>query len=331
MLAAAALAAVGAAGAAAPIVLLTHADVSTRRGRTVAAGTTTSSTGAAAPSTSVAAPTAASGKRARSRRNAPGHTIGHRTAPHAARRTHPAKTTAPAKAAAPPATTTIETTSTAAATTHPATTTRRTLRPALSKPVTIADSFGNDYLDPTIWHTTMDGGDVSIAEQDGQLELTVGPGAVPGGTYDQIDVHVGTQCSFPDDFDARVDYKLVEWPAADNIYVGLTAIYAGASVMRQSSSSQSGDGYRSWVATANGNVALPDGSGSLRIARVAGVETSYFWHEGSWRKLASAFSLGAAVLGLQAQSDRDNPFGGQEVKAAFDNFRVTGRNPICAR
>src|SRR5439155_10469951 len=152
----------------------------------------------------------------------------------------------------------------------------------------------------------------------------------PSGPYDQIDVHVGTQCSFPDDFDARVDYKLVEWPAADNIYVGLTAIYANASVMRQSSS-QMGDGYRSWVATANGNVALPDGSGSLRIARVAGVETSYFWHEGSWRKLASAFSLGAAVLGLQAQSDRDNPFGGQEVKAAFDNFRVTGRNPICAR
>src|SRR5205085_12480153 len=95
----------------------------------------------------------------------------------------------------------------------PATTTTASTRAApraarkkvvASKPVTVADSFGSDYLGPTIWRTTMDGGDVSIAEQDGQLQLIVGPAAVPGGTYDQIDVHVGTQCSFPDDFDARV-------------------------------------------------------------------------------------------------------------------------------
>jgi DNA-binding SARP family transcriptional activator len=210
---------------------------------------------------------------------------------------------------------------------HPATSGRRTTSPP-PKPVTISDSFSNDYLDPTIWHEVKDGGDVSVAEQGGQLVLTVGPNAVPGGTYDQIDVHAGTQCSFPGDFDARVDYKLLEWPAGDNVWVGLNAIYANAGVMRQASS-QLGDIYRSWVTTANGNVALPDSSGSFRITRVDGLETTYFWHEGSWRKLARAVSAGAAVFGLGASSGANDSFGHKEVKVAFDNFKVSGIDPSC--
>jgi DNA-binding SARP family transcriptional activator len=199
---------------------------------------------------------------------------------------------------------------------------------ARSKTVTISDSFSSDYIDPTIWAMVTDGGDVSAAERGGRLVLTVGPKAVPEGTYDQIDVHAGTQCSFPGDFDARVDFELLEWPAGDNVWVGLNAIFAGGAVMRQAST-QFGDIYRSWVTTANGNVPLPDTSGSMRITRVDGVETTYFWHEGRWRKLASAPSPGAAVFGLGASSGANDGFGGKEVKVAFDNFRVTGRNPVC--
>jgi hypothetical protein len=251
---------------------------------------------------------------------------------HAAKRTTPATTprtttvvvetvrAAPTKPVKPVVTTTA---------THPAPTPRRTSKPATPKPVTILDSFDGGYVDPTIWHQVDDGGDVSIAEQGGQLLLTVGPGAIPGGSYHQIDVHVGTQCSFPSDFDARVDYALLEWPAGDNIDVGLNAIYANAAVMRESSS-QWGDEYGSWVIPSNGSVALPDTSGSLRIARVDGIETTYFWHQGSWRKLASSRAAGAAVFGLQAMSDGQNAFGGQEVKVAFDNFKVRGVNPVCA-
>jgi hypothetical protein len=228
-----------------------------------------------------------------------------------------------------PATSTANTPITTTTTTTQAktTTTRATATPP-AKPVTISDTFENDYVDPTIWHEIRDGGDVSIAEQGGQLQLIVGADAVSGGTYNMIDVHVGTQCSFPGNFDARVDYQLLEWPVKDNVLVGLNAIYVNAAVMRESSS-QWGDEYSSWVIPSNGGVALPDTSGSLRVTRVGGVETTYFWHEGSWRKLAAAPAAGAAVFGLQAMSDLNYPFGKQEVKVAFDNFTVTGLNPIC--
>jgi len=202
-----------------------------------------------------------------------------------------------------------------------------TAEPA-AKPVTISDAFEAGYVDPAIWAPAKDGGDVSIAEQGGRLQLTVGASAVPGGTYNQIDVHVGTTCRFAGDFDARVDYALLEWPAGANINVGIDAIDAHAAVMRDNSS-QSGDQYTSWVASSNGAVQLADAAGALRVARVKGVETTYFWHLGGWRKLASAPAAGAVVLGLAATSDGQNAFDGQEVKVAFDNFRVSGVNPDC--
>jgi hypothetical protein len=133
----------------------------------------------------------------------------------------------------------------------------------------------------------------------GSVEVLTG---ARGGAYNQIDAHVGTQCAFPGDFDAHVDYTLLEWPQADNIFVGLNAIFAGAAV----------------------------GRGSVRIARVNGIATTYIWHRGAWTRIARGNSTGAAVFGLQAMStDAASSFGQQELKVAFDNFTVTGASPIC--
>jgi DNA-binding SARP family transcriptional activator len=245
----------------------------------------------------------------------------------------------PAPPAAPPTTTThprvTHRTTTTPKKTSPATKTTRTTtvpKQSPSKSVTISDSFGATYVDPTIWHQITTDNNVSIAEQGGQLVITVGANAQPGGQYDQIDAHVGTQCRWPGNFDARVDYTLLEWPAKDNVFVGLNAIYADSAVGRQFHP-QWGDQYTGWVTPNGGSVPLPDTSGRLRIARVNGVETTYFWHNGGWQRLADGISRGAAVFGLQAMwfpNGGNAPFGGQEAKVAFDNFTVTGANPYCA-
>ena len=197
------------------------------------------------------------------------------------------------------------------------------------KPVTISDAFAAGNINPTTWSTNADGGDVSHLEQGGQLVLTVGAAAVPSGHKNQIDVHVATQCAFPGDFDARVSYKLLEWPAGDNIYVGMNT-NADATGMMRHYGSQSGDEYTSWVGSKNA-LSLPFSGtgGSLRIARVDGNETTYYWHGGRWLRLASSRAIGQAVIGLQAVSDGQNFFGGEELKVAFDNFKVTGAKPVC--
>jgi DNA-binding SARP family transcriptional activator len=218
------------------------------------------------------------------------------------------------------------------ATTTPTRTTT-TPKPPTSRIVTISDTFDSDYVDPTIWHLVTTDSNVTIVEQSGRVELTVGANAQPGGTWNDIDVHIGTQCTFPSDFDARVDYTLLEWPPGDNVWTGLSAIYADAGVGRQNSS-QWGDQYMGWVVPGGGSVPLPDTTGVVRITRVKGIETTYFLHKGTWQRIASGSSSGAAVFGLDAMwfSDSSNhnpPFGQQEVKVAFDNFTVTATDPIC--
>ena len=77
---------------------------------------------------------------------------------------------------------------------------------------------------------------------------------------------------------------------------------------------------------------VADRSGSLRIARVKGVETVYFLHHGSWATLAGGHSSShraIPVLGMITSDAPDRPFGHQEARVAFDNFVVTGANPNC--
>jgi hypothetical protein len=165
-----------------------------------------------------------------------------------------------------------------------------------------------------------------VTLQGGQVVVTIAADGAPGGTYDNVGAHVGTQCSFPADFDARVDFTLLEWAAADNVRAGLNAYYADGFVGRISSSAW-GDQYASWVAPVNGPVSLAEPAGSLRIARVGSTMTTYFWHNGRWVALASGASSGAAVIGLEAIAGAD--FGHQETRVAFDNFTVDAVRFVC--
>jgi DNA-binding SARP family transcriptional activator len=195
------------------------------------------------------------------------------------------------------------------------------------KRVTISDSFGTDYVKRTIWTSTMLGGSVYVQQQGGELQLTIEANAVPDDRYNRIDVHVATQCSFPGNFDARVEYKLLQWPAGDNINVGMNA---GSGAVMRHYGSQSGDEYVSWVGQHNQSLQFSGSSGgSLRIRRVSGVETTYYWHGGGWQELTSSRQVGSAVIALQAVSDGQDAFGGELLEVAFDNFRVTGVNPSC--
>jgi hypothetical protein len=251
-------------------------------------------------------------------------------APPPVQRTRSHSTTPPATTAALPATTTTSTTTGESATgsvprkterTEPAppagsartTTTGRTTPPPATTPerttprstppparsISIRDSFDSDYLDPTIWNAFETDGNVSVVESGGRLLVTVGAAAQPSGPYNQIAASVDTRCSFTADVDARVDFELLEWPVADNVFAGLNAIFADSAAGRQFDPLW-GDAYTGWVKSANGSVPLPDTSGSLRIARNKGVETTYFWHRGGWQKIAVSAAGGAAVFSLQA-------------------------------
>jgi DNA-binding SARP family transcriptional activator len=227
----------------------------------------------------------------------------------------PAQTTVPKKAQAPKAKP------------APRTPPRATTAPAAKVRVfRIEDDFSSPEIDMTIWRPITDGTGAEVTEQGGQVAVTISADGVPGGPANAIGAQVGTQCTFPGDFDARVEFTLFEWPAGANVRVGLNAFFVGGFVGRRSSST-TGDEYAARVDPREGSVQLDETSGSLRIARVGMLMTAYFWRNGRWVPLASGTSSGAAVLGLQATAGTD--FGHKRTRAAFDNFVVTATKVFC--
>jgi len=207
----------------------------------------------------------------------------------------------------------------------------RTKKPKI---VTITDDFSGNQIDGTIWYQVYLGTGWNLSQQDGHLEFTFPPGTTPGPPYDNFGGHVGTRCKFPGDFDARVDFTLVQWPTANGILVSLWSFFQniGWESWRRSST-QWGEQYGSYTGSAT-SVALDDASGTLRIVRRNGVVTTYFLHNGKWQPLTSGSSRSLATIAVGASDDNDAaghgiPFPGKQVVVDFDNFRVRAADPIC--
>jgi hypothetical protein len=173
--------------------------------------------------------------------------------------------------------------------------------------VTIDDRFDGPALNRAIWNSLGEGGGWTMGQRGGQLELSFQSGATPDPHTGDYGVHLTTQCTFPGDFDARVDYKLAQWPA-DNGVSMLLSVLAGPTPTVWSS--QPG----------------PDTTGTLRVVRHNGVITTSYLRQGSWVTVSSGKSTEPASISLSAT-------GSQALSAPvvvdFDNFRLTAAHPAC--
>jgi Bacterial transcriptional activator domain len=212
---------------------------------------------------------------------------------------------------------------------QPTTTGATTTAPAQPRWLTISDDFPDLVVDQTIWHVIRTGTEVDVTQANGRVEVSIGAGAVAGGAYNVIDGHYGTQCRFASDFDAQVDFTLIDWPESNGVFAGLNAFFADTAVGRQSSSKW-GEQYAAWVVPiSNGGIpGATDTSGSVRIARANGLMSAYVMHKGRWLRIATGRNTGIAVIGFQAMST-DDDFGHKAVRVAFDNFRIKAKDPTC--
>jgi len=213
-------------------------------------------------------------------------------------------------------------------TTHPSTTTAGTVT-THRRPATISDRFGGSQIDPTIWYQIATGTGWTLTQDNGYVEFAFGASAVPGGTYNRIGGHLGSQCKFPGDFDAHVDFSLPSWPSHNGVVVNLWAFFAnvGYAAWRQSST-QWGELFGSYTGPGDaGGVQLDDTSGSLRLVRKDGVLKAYFMHKGNWNALTSTRETSLATIAIGADAGPD--FAGQPVTVDLSNFTVTGDSPVC--
>jgi DNA-binding SARP family transcriptional activator len=235
---------------------------------------------------------------------------------------HPAATVTRSRPRAAPPQQKAGTTTTATMTAAPTVTVPR-------RPATISDTFAGTQIDSTIWYQIATGTGWTLSQRDGYVEFAFDSDAVPAGQYNQIGGHLGSQCKFPGDFDARVDFSLPRWPTRNGVIVNLWAFFSnvGYAAWRRSSP-QWGELFGSYTGpNDSGGVQLDDTSGSLRLARQSGLLTAYFLHKGNWDALTSTRESGLATIAIGASAGAD--FGKQAVTVDLKNFTVTGDNPAC--
>ena len=199
----------------------------------------------------------------------------------------------------------------------------------------LADDFEDTAFDVGMWHLAFNQADaVHAVEQNGRLELSVDPGAVPEEMG--FDTHYGTQCEIWGDFDARVDYELLTWPPQNGVSLQLTPWFpqstTGTHISRVGQPANGGfEAYNSAVLStaSNRTVQTSDTSGALRAKRVGGKLSTYYRYRGHCVLLASAFAPGPLRLLLNVSSWPEG-FGRQPAVVAFDNFQATAESVDCA-
>ena len=197
-------------------------------------------------------------------------------------------------------------------------------------PVRVADDFSSPTLDPAIWTTWSGGTGSSYTQANGRAVFSIAADATFEPQYDSAATYIGTQCRFPGDFDARVHFSLLQWPAGNGATIDLTAYEQDSELTHITRmTTKQFDGYTAWPNPygASGTFALANTSGALRIKRSHGVLQDYIWYHGRWKKLWRRglpktgeiwFSIGIVTFQPDWQQ--------QDVSAAFDNFKITAPN-----
>jgi DNA-binding SARP family transcriptional activator len=243
----------------------------------------------------------------------------------------PSTTKASTTAAVPPTKAPVHKTpaETHAAVTTPNTTTSKTPPPPADV-YWLADDFTQPGIDRTIWNLASHGTGVSATEQNGRLELSVGSEIAPDPTYG-VDQHYGTACFLTGDFDATVEYKLLDWPVNDGMWLGFGLWLpppneAFFSINRVGAAANGRS--ESYVASGGGYAPTSDTGGMLRLRRKGSSLTMYYRHLDQWVSLGTVPAAGAAQLDL-IFAGNDPAFGQQPASVAFDTFDATADTVDC--
>ena len=190
------------------------------------------------------------------------------------------------------------------------------------------DTF--DGVDGKLWQSFQSGTGATNSEANGKLTTTLAADSAQGGQYDQIEVHWGTNCNLVGDFDVQADYQLLEWPGANGVQTTLASFDATNPIFAIRESQTFGEQYSAWIPQAFTSQPTNDLAGTLRLQRLGGTAIASYLSSVNWVPIASGpTTTSPASITLGASSGMQR-FTHQEVKIAWDNFRINSGTISCA-
>jgi hypothetical protein len=191
----------------------------------------------------------------------------------------------------------------------------------------------DDFNDPR-WNVVVEGSVLEILEKRKRLEIFLPADATESpstGTFSGNHVSV---CKLRGDFDLRVQYLLLEFPAFNGVRVGMGVAesvipqISPAAVERTSFSSHDvfppGEVYLTDFGGDISIVPSTDTRGRLRLVRNGDLLTGYFFdaQASRWQAIGSTtYTTNDVVFSVAAWS-HDYAFDDQDVRVAFDNVNV---------
>jgi hypothetical protein len=192
----------------------------------------------------------------------------------------------------------------------------------------IGDPFVGSAIDPNVWLPwgTNQPGLIDFGQGGGVMTVNVSASAQPdfvaGGS---------TRCLAHGDFDARVDFNLVNWPAENGTSLNLAVAGTPYNVYRVSWQFDPSEAYGAFLPPVGTSTGATGTSGTLRLTRTGDVFTAYYLSGLDWIPIISGAGptddvpLSIAVFNISGAYT----FAGLPVTIDFDNFKVNAQRIVC--
>jgi hypothetical protein len=189
------------------------------------------------------------------------------------------------------------------------------------------EDFNDNNIDPTLWTTDVWGSGPQLAETNQELEIVI-PGASSG-----VDLGCKLASTFllRGDFDIQVDFRLLMWPFANGVRMGLGMdeevfpLHPGVERISFGQSDYPGSPREAYLTDfpdgVHGITATDDVTGTLRLVRYGDTQTGYYYSAGGWMVIHSGPATTTDVA-VKVAAWTGYQFMQWDVFAAFDNFVV---------
>jgi hypothetical protein len=192
----------------------------------------------------------------------------------------------------------------------------------------IGDPFIGSAIDPNVWLPwgTNQPGLVDIVQGGGVMTLNVSASAQP-----DFVAGVSTRCLAHGDFDARVDFNLVNWPHENGTSVSLQVAGTPYNVYRVSWQFDPSEAYGAFLPPVGTSTGATGTSGTLRLTRTGDVFTAYYLSGLDWIPIISGTGptddvpLSINVFNISGAYT----FAGLPVRIDVDNFKVNAQQIVC--
>jgi hypothetical protein len=197
------------------------------------------------------------------------------------------------------------------------------------KLATFSEDFSTGLL-PSRWMTGGSGEGPTITAAEGRIEMVIPASAGAAGPTNWLMASITSRCVARGDYEASVDYTLLDWPRGNGVQVWLSEPPPGSAMVARNQQGP-GEGIAIYDGVNSASMSESATAGTLRLVRRGTVLTGSHRAFGSadWTELPVRMSSLFDATFSVALFTQSPGFGGQRARVAIDNFQVTAPQVIC--